>query len=43
LPVDAAMIHEVSVALEENPDADSLRQFVERATRRELARLKRTA
>jgi predicted RNase H-like HicB family nuclease len=43
LPVDAAMIHEVSAALEENPEADSLRQFVERATRRELARLKRSA
>ncbi len=43
LPVDAAMIHEVSAALENNPEAASLRQFIERATRRELARLKRSA
>lgn len=43
VPVEAGIVHEISAALESGGSKLSPRAFIEQATRRELARLKKSA
>ncbi len=43
IPVEADIVHEISAALERGGSGLSPRAFIEQATRRELARLKKSA